>query len=129
MPLMLLRVPCDDEAPAAARRAVARLRSLAAVIDDLTLIASELVTNAVLYSGCDEHDEIELRLDRTNQDILVSVLDPKRSGKSAKLAIDEQRSVGGMGLLVVERLASRWGRDQSRGYRLWARVPLATRSA
>jgi anti-sigma regulatory factor (Ser/Thr protein kinase) len=96
------------------------------VLGDVKLIASELVTNAVLYSGCTEDDEIELRLDRTNRHLLLSVLDPGRSGNSAVLAVGEQRASGGMGLLVVEQLASRWGAERSDGYRVWAEVPLST---
>ncbi len=88
------------------------------------LIASELVTNAVLYSGCTEEDEIELHLERTDSHLRLSVLDPGRSAKSAKVAIDEQRASGGMGLFVVEQLAARWGADRSDRYRVWAEVPL-----
>lgn len=88
------------------------------------LIASELVTNAVLYSGCTEDDEVELWLERTDSDFRLSVLDPGRTGRSAKVAIREQRASGGMGLFVVEQLASRWGADRSERYRVWAEVPL-----
>jgi anti-sigma regulatory factor (Ser/Thr protein kinase) len=89
---------------------------------DVTLIASELMTNAVLYSGCTEQDEIELHLDRTNQQLLLSVFDPGRSGHSAALHVDEPRDNGGMGLVIVDQLASRWGAERSDRYRVWAEV-------
>jgi anti-sigma regulatory factor (Ser/Thr protein kinase) len=91
----------------------------------MALIASELVTNAVVYSGCTEEDEIELHVDRTNQHLLLSVLDPGRSGNSAVLAVSEQRDSGGLGLFVVEQLASRWGAERSDRYRVWAEVSVA----
>jgi anti-sigma regulatory factor (Ser/Thr protein kinase) len=91
---------------------------------DMTLIASELVTNAVLHSGCTEEDEIELRLERTDGHLRLSVLDPGRSSQSARVAINEERSAGGIGLFVVEQLASRWGAERSERYRVWAEVPL-----
>jgi anti-sigma regulatory factor (Ser/Thr protein kinase) len=125
MRLLSLRVPCDESAPAAARGALSELRLLGWVIGDLIMIASELVTNAILYSGCDEHDEIELSLDQADRQLLLSVLDPGRSGKTARLALDEDRASGGLGLVVVDHLASRWGADRSDRYRVWAEIPLA----
>jgi len=44
--------------------------------------------------------------------------------QSASLATDEQRGSGGVGLFVVEQLASRWGADRSERYRVWAELPL-----
>jgi anti-sigma regulatory factor (Ser/Thr protein kinase) len=123
--LVDLRVRCDKSAPATARRAVSGLKAAREVIGDLRLIASELVTNAILYSGCTEEDELELRLERTDSHLRLSVVDPGRSAQSARVAVDEQRASGGMGLFVVEQLASRWGADRSDRYRVWAEVPLA----
>ncbi len=91
---------------------------------DVALIASELVTNAVLYSGCTEEDEIELQLERRNQHLRLSVTDPGRSGDSAALAATEQRDFGGMGLFVVDQLATRWGAERSDRYCVWAEVSL-----
>jgi anti-sigma regulatory factor (Ser/Thr protein kinase) len=112
-----------------ARRALTALDSPGCVLGDVKLIASELVTNAVLYSGCTEEDEIELQLDRTNQHLLLSVIDPGRSGNSAALAVSAQRASGGMGLFVVDQLASRWGAERADRYRVWAEVSLPTRPA
>jgi anti-sigma regulatory factor (Ser/Thr protein kinase) len=115
---------CDESAPSAARQALDGLETLGRIIGDLMLIASELVTNAVLYSGCTDEDEIELQLERTDGHLRLSVLDPGRTAQSAKVAIDEQRASGGMGLFVVEHLAARWGADRSDRYRVRAEVPL-----
>lgn len=124
MRLVDLRVRCDESAPSAARQALDGLEALGRTVGDLMLVASELVTNAVLYSGCSEEDEIELQLERTDGHLRLSVLDPGRTAQSARVAIDEQRASGGMGLFVVEQLASRWGADRSERYRVWAEVPV-----
>jgi anti-sigma regulatory factor (Ser/Thr protein kinase) len=122
--LVDLQVRCDEFAPAAARRALDALESFGRVIGDLRLIASELVTNAILYSGCTVEDEIAMCLERTDDHLLLSVLDPGRSAQSARVAVDEQRASGGVGLFIVEQLASRWGADRSDRYRVWAEVAL-----
>lgn len=124
MRLVELRIRCDEFAPAAARRALDGVEAQTRLIGDLRLIASELVTNAVLYSGCSEEDEIDLRLERTDGCLRLSVLDPGRTAQSARIAIDEERASGGMGLFVVQQLSSRWGADRSEGYRVWAELPL-----
>jgi anti-sigma regulatory factor (Ser/Thr protein kinase) len=121
--LIDIRVPCDERAPAAAREALAGLRVFTRKIGDLTLIASELITNAVLHSGCNAEDELELLLERLDGHLRLSVLDPGRTGKSADVAIDEQRASGGVGLFLVEQLASQWGAERSEHYRVWAEVP------
>ena len=53
------------------------------------LIASELVTNAVFYSGCTEEEEIKLRLERSGGHLRLSVLDPGRTAQTARVAIGE----------------------------------------
>jgi anti-sigma regulatory factor (Ser/Thr protein kinase) len=121
--LVDLRVRCDESAPAAARRALDGLSAAREVIADLRLIASELVTNAILYSGCTEEDTLELCLERIDGHIRLSVVDPGRTAQSARIAVDEERASGGLGLFVVEQLASRWGADRSERYRVWAEVP------
>jgi anti-sigma regulatory factor (Ser/Thr protein kinase) len=99
--------------------------SLGWVLGDLVLIASELVTNAVLYSGCSEQDMIQVQLDHGGDHLLLSVTDPGRSSRSAAVAVAEQRSFGGRGLWLVEHLARRWGAERAKGYRVWAEVPLS----
>ena len=111
------------------RRALGKLDSLGRVLGDLLLIASELVTNAVLYSGCSNEDVISVRLDRAGDHVLLSVSDPGMSGRSAAVAATDRRSYGGgFGLWLVERLARRWGTDRAKGYRVWAEVALSART-
>ena len=109
------------------RQALAKLDSLGGVLGDLVLIASELVTNAVLYSGCSSEDVIRVRVDRAKDHVLLSVWDPGVSGQSAAVAVAKQRSSssGGFGLWLVERLSRRWGAERTAGYRVWAELAVS----
>jgi anti-sigma regulatory factor (Ser/Thr protein kinase) len=93
------------------------------VIGDAMLVASELVTNAVLHSGCREGDVVSVELRLTPDGVRCSVSDPHRTAKIAELAT-EDRLRGGFGLRVVEQLAARWGTERERDgrYRVWAEV-------
>ena len=121
--LVQIELLCDRAAPFAVRRVLGKLDSLGGVLGDLLVIASELVTNAVLYSGCSNEDVIRVRLDRAQDHVLLSVWDPGVSGRRAAVAVAEQRSSGGgFGLWLVARLARRWGTERAEGYRVWAEV-------
>jgi anti-sigma regulatory factor (Ser/Thr protein kinase) len=124
--LVEVEVLCDRGEPFAVRKVLAKLDSLGRVLGDLLLIASELVTNAVLYSGCSNEEVIRVRLDRARDHVLLSVWDPGVSGRSAAVAMAEQRSSGGgFGLWLVARLARRWGTERAEGYRVWAEVAVS----
>lgn len=118
-----LELPCDHLAPSAVRHALADRGDSRWIIGDVMLVASELVTNAVLHSGCEPEDLVAVELRSTPEAVLCSVWDPGRSGKVAEPAPDE-RLHGGFGLRVVEQLAARWGteRENTGRYRVWAEV-------
>jgi anti-sigma regulatory factor (Ser/Thr protein kinase) len=67
------------------------------------LVISELVTNAVLHSGTEI--EIELRLD---EDHFMLRVHDDGDGIPAVVPM-EQRTVGGVGLDLVSRVAQSWG--------------------
>jgi anti-sigma regulatory factor (Ser/Thr protein kinase) len=96
------------------------------VMGDVMLVASELVTNAVVHSGCRPNDVVSVELQVRSNAILCSVSDPGRSGTEAEPA-SVSRLHGGFGLRVVEQLASRWGRERERGgrYRVWAELSIS----
>ncbi len=99
--------PGDAEAVAHARSLVSRrLRTwgLQAHAHETTLVVSELVTNAVRYSG----GQVTLRLIRTDSHRLVcEVSDPGNARPWLHRAgsLDEH----GRGLLIVHKVADRWG--------------------
>ena len=119
-----LRLVCDDSAPRAVRSAINQIPDLdGRVREDALLIASELVTNAVLHSGARECETIEVRLERDASSFLISVLDPGVDGGVAEVELHD-RAHGGWGLRVVQELSRRWGRERDGGYRVWAELAL-----
>lgn len=79
---------------------------------DVTLLVSELVTNAYRHSGQETHDSIGLRVELTGSTVRIEVAD-RGAGKTP--AIREAGEDGGWGLRIVETVADRWGtsRDPS----------------
>jgi serine/threonine-protein kinase RsbW len=113
-------LPCDSQAPTAVREVLRQLE-IGWVLGDAMLVASELVTNAVIHSGCAPEELIEVRLELNRDRLLISVRDPGSSGTGVRLREDDD-AFGGMGLRVVEQLARRWSSERGDGHRVWAEL-------
>jgi serine/threonine-protein kinase RsbW len=113
-------LPCDSHAPSAVREALREL-DVGWVTGDAMLVASELVTNAVVHSGCTEAELIGVRIEVGRDRLLIAVRDPGTSGGTARLREDDD-AFGGMGLRVVEQLARRWRSERSNGHHVWAEL-------
>jgi anti-sigma regulatory factor (Ser/Thr protein kinase) len=113
-------------APAAVRHALSNRADAHWVMGDVMLVASELVTNAVLHSGCEPQDMVSVELRLTPDVVLCSVSDPHKTAQVAEPAPDDRLN-GGFGLRVVEQLAARWGTERERDgrYRVWAEMTRA----
>jgi anti-sigma regulatory factor (Ser/Thr protein kinase) len=74
----------------------------------VTLLVSELVTNAVRHGGAGEDDLIQLELRALDGGVSVSVSDPGPGFAPTErdAPLDEP---GGWGLVLVDQLAERWG--------------------
>jgi anti-sigma regulatory factor (Ser/Thr protein kinase) len=112
-------------APSAAREAVdAALsdRLKPDVLGELRLMVSELVTNAVRH-GRDRKGAVDLVLAMQDRTVRVEVCDGGAgfTPPGREPALDE---AGGWGLVVVERLADRWGIDSDPETRVWAELRL-----
>lgn len=133
--LVRLEVPCDSDAPCAIREALneaferaelpAALSRGAELRSDARLIASELVTNAVRYSGCGPQESISFSARIDGDALLIAVCDPGRTGEQARLREGNEVPPGGFGLRIVEELARRWGAERPSGQRVWAELALA----
>jgi len=85
--------------------------------EDVLLVFSELVTNAVTHAG--SADSVVVRLD----DTAVTVLVEDASASSPQMRVRGDAS-GGFGLRVVDQLATEWGWEQTdSGKKVWANVP------
>ncbi len=80
---------------------------LDALAEPATLLASELVTNAVLHA----RTALELRVELRGRRLHVAVRDDDESPPRMPATRDD--GGGGLGLLVVDRLAKAWGVRQS----------------
>ncbi|HEY2770769.1 MAG TPA: ATP-binding protein [Solirubrobacteraceae bacterium] len=123
--LLRADVRCDLTAPAVVREALAQTEGIERVLDDAMLIASELVTNAVIHSGCSGNDEIQVRVSRATGRLTISVRDPGASGKRAAMSEGDMAGYGGFGLKVVDAVALRWGTERGDGHRVWAELALS----
>jgi serine/threonine-protein kinase RsbW len=124
--VLSLEVPCDRDAPGAVREALNAIDSLGWVLGDVMLVASELVTNAILHSGCVDEHVLKVKAALSPDRMVISVIDPGLSGKTAHpRPADREEAVSGWGLRIVDQLAARWGSERAEGYRVWAEVALA----
>ena len=113
MPARIRFVPSRPAVFGEARRFVRETATAKAprhVVDDATLLASELVTNAVRHTGGSSDDPIELSLTVDPATLRVSVRD--RGPGFDPRELRARSEVGGWGLDLVERLSSRWGVDR-----------------
>lgn len=115
------RLPARDDAPARARaHASALLRrwhTTGRALDDVPLLVSELVTNAVRFAA----GPITVRLIRTGHGLLCEVGDTGNG--RPRLSRGGLLDDGGRGLHVLHRLTTRWGvRWTDTGKVVWADV-------
>ncbi|MFA1546662.1 ATP-binding protein [Actinomadura chokoriensis] len=95
---------------------------LSALRDDVTLIASELVTNAVEYAPSER--EIRVRFTRERRGVLLEVWD---SSDAMPMRRSDEEGIGGRGLPIVEALAAECGvhPTEPHGKWVWARCQVA----
>jgi len=121
-PDLLLSLPCDRHAPGFVRSALDGIDGIASIRDDAKLIASELVTNAVLHSGCSERDTIDVRATASSDRLILSVHDP--GPKPIGLNSPAHGRLGGLGLRIVQQLATAWGAEHPDRVRVWAELAI-----
>jgi anti-sigma regulatory factor (Ser/Thr protein kinase) len=78
-------------------------------VEDVSLLVTELVANGVRHGGADTDSYLRLLLEGTRPGLHVEVVNPNGdTGAPARRAADLGGG-GGIGLNLVEMLASRWG--------------------
>ena len=120
------RLPHGPQAPARARRALEALRGILApeALSELRLLVSELVTNAVRHGRPVRPDAgVELLVRVRGGMARVEVVDGGRGFVPPGTPPDVAR-LGGWGLVVVDRLADRWGVDGGSRTRVWLEFDL-----
>jgi anti-sigma regulatory factor (Ser/Thr protein kinase) len=112
------------EACMAARRAVEACDGdlPAAVRQDVLLLVTELVANAVRHAGVGPDQDLRIELRRSPRRVRVEVVDP-----GSHFVPVRPRPItdapGGWGLVLVERIAAQWGvAPGGPGTRVWFEV-------
>ena len=125
----LLAVNHDPANAAIVRRSIAADLASRAIapdrIEDVVLVASELVSNAVMHTASNQvNDELDVLWDVHPDSVLVRVIDASTDLPRARPSTP--RDTRGRGLAIVAALALDWGvRRTASGKQVWARVPIA----
>jgi anti-sigma regulatory factor (Ser/Thr protein kinase) len=90
------------------------------LVDAISIVVSELVTNSVRHSGGQPGDPIMLRLRAEEEGARVEVVDEGR-GFRPYVHRPPTDAESGWGLFLVEQLANRWGISDG-GRVVWAEL-------
>ncbi|HEY8199877.1 MAG TPA: ATP-binding protein [Actinomycetota bacterium] len=121
-PKLALRLDADPRAPLVARR---EIRSFAAGLDEhirsnLALLVSELVTNSLRHATFGPESWVQVEATISPGLVRVEVEDPGRRFPSPP----DLETEGGWGLILVDRMASRWGVARDEQTRVWFEADL-----
>lgn len=121
-PKLALRLDIDPRAPLVARR---ELEAFAAALDEetrnnLVLLVSELVTNSLRHAAFGPESWVHVEAVITPESVRVEVGDPGRRFPPAH----DIESDGGWGLMLVDRVADRWGLARDGQTRVWFETDL-----
>lgn len=123
MPAQLtVELPRSHRAPSLARDALKQLDGNVdpAVLPDVRLLISELITNSVKYGG---DGPVLLEVSATDGCLRAEIVD-QGVGFTPTARDRDLEDVGGWGLHLVERLASRWGTHEGSTH-VWFEIDLA----
>jgi two-component sensor histidine kinase len=100
-----------------------RLHVIPSSIDDVVLVASELVANAIRHAAPVSARKIAVTWDFEDGGIVVRVEDGSPTPPQRRPT--GSRQPDGRGLAIVEAIAAEWGVEPTpRGKCVWARVPV-----
>jgi anti-sigma regulatory factor (Ser/Thr protein kinase) len=118
-------------APANARAMLVELFAGRLVDDDLydvSVLVSELVTNAVRHAHADEHQTIVVHVAITPEVLRVEVCDPGAGFEPPQVA-RARADGGGNGLVLLARMSSDWGVASACGTCVWFERAVAVAGA
>jgi anti-sigma regulatory factor (Ser/Thr protein kinase) len=118
-----ISLPANASSATTARSEVTRRlgqRITSGALDDVRLLLTELITNALRHGGMKPDDEIDVRAEVSGGTVRIEVHDPGRDGPIEVRAPGARG--GGYGLFLVDRLTNQWGVDRRDGTTVWAEL-------
>jgi serine/threonine-protein kinase RsbW len=119
----LISLPADALSATKARTEVTRrlsARITNGALEDVRLLLTELITNALRHANMSPGDEISVRAELVEGTVRIEVSDP---GKNGPVEVRKPGARGGgYGLFLVDRLTNRWGVDRDDGTTVWAEL-------
>ena len=122
---MELRLPHDVTSVSSARRLVgdfAGARLSGRRLDELILISSEVVANAVTHGSAEPDGGIGLRLEEDQESVRIVVTDDGEGFALDLGSIEDANRDEHFGLLLVDRFANRWGLSLDGKTAIWVEV-------
>lgn len=119
-----LDLPASPDAACTARSAVTqRFHANVAekALDDVRLLVTELITNALRHAGLRPGDRVLFRASLADDRMRVEVHDPGRNGEVTQR--EPKGRGGGYGLYLLEQIAQRWGVERNGGTVVWFEMP------
>jgi serine/threonine-protein kinase RsbW len=120
---ILMTLPAAPSAATTARVEITRglsQRIARRALDDVRLLLTELITNALRHADMAADDEIGVRAELSDGTVRIEVRDPGRDGPVEPR--EPGPHGGGYGLFLVERLTDQWGVERRDGNMVWAEL-------
>ncbi len=122
--MLELKLAGGPDAPSRARHALDGLDLDGEPLrETLPLLVTELVSNSVRHADADTSSAIELKVSMSPSCARVEVED-RGPGFDARPRQPDLEGGGGFGLLLVDRLADRWGMVMDHPSRVWFEIDL-----
>ncbi len=118
-----MTLPAVPSAATTARLEITRRlseRIAGGLLEDVRLLTTELITNALRHAGMTPDDEIGVKAEVSEGTVRIEVRDPGRDG-DVEVREPGARG-GGYGLLLVELLTDQWGVERRDGNVVWAEL-------
>jgi serine/threonine-protein kinase RsbW len=123
-----VEIPVEPQAVAIARDVVSRVVGALPApeqrIEDLRLLTSEVVTNALRHAGLAPGDSIAVAVEVHPDRVRVEVADRGPGFDPNALEEPSPEKVGGWGLFLLKKLADRWGVARNHLNRVWFELSL-----
>jgi anti-sigma regulatory factor (Ser/Thr protein kinase) len=113
----------EPDAVSKARRAVIGLPVNQATRDVLSLLVSELVTNAIRHAGLTPQDPISVHITSHDDRVRLAVRDGGAGFSPSDLAETPVDALGGRGCMIIDALSDAWGVESDRhGCTVWCEI-------